>query len=268
MKLLLLLLLFPAMIIKAQSIKVIVSNEKGGLPNTTIRLFQDSLLKRVGITDSTGTYTYSGLQKGDYLLEISSSGYERKTALFHFSGDTVIGIRLMETTKTLSEVTVSSKKPLLERKIDRLVFNVAGNINVVGSDLLDLLSKTPQVDVRGSSISIIGRGGVTIMINEKVIQVPPGAPLVAYLKAIPAETVERIEVMPNPPASYSAAGEGGIINIILKKNRTLGYSGTVGLNLSKGGAYATYPSILEFYFSHSSLNCCRSLLSLRAIIFA
>lgn len=219
-----------------QSIKGNVKSKNKALQNITIRLVKDSVLIKAALSDSIGNYSFVGIKKGAYTLKFSSINFKSKSIVLDLKNDTIVNVFLSPKTEELKEVRVSAKKPLVERKIDRLVFNVAGNVNIIGLNALNVLSETPMVRVDNNEIvSIVGKGSVTIMINDKIQHMPAKA-LAAYLKAIPAESVERIEVITNPPAMYSAEGQSGIINIILKKNKKLGYRGSVNLNLHK----ATY----------------------------
>lgn len=224
--------------------KIIDKNSEKALPYATIVIKKDTVVYRTGITDSLGNYSFSNLGIGPYNIEFSFINYQKANMSIFLKDDTVLNtIALTPVPGQLKEVTLTVRKPLIERKVDRLIFNVANNVNVIGTDALELLAKTPQIRVDKDAISMIGKGAVRIMINDKLIQMPSEA-LAAYLKSIPAETVESIEVISNPPAMYSAEGSSGLINIIIKKKREPGYTGTAILNLT------TPPSPR----AHSSLN--------------
>ncbi len=213
--------------------KVIDSSTNGALALVTVRLQSAAMQEKIISTDSTGGYTFAGLKPGRYNLAFSFINFRERILTLNLQKDTVVNLALSRSSRQLGAVNVNARKPVLEQKIDRLIFNVSNNINVIGLDALEVLSHTPQVKVDGNSISIIGKEGVSIMINDKPLQLGPEA-RAAYLKSIPAASVERIEVMTNPPAMYSAQGSSGIVNIILKKKKDPGYSGSANLNLSKG----------------------------------
>ncbi|KAA2238627.1 outer membrane beta-barrel protein [Chitinophaga agrisoli] len=238
----------------AVSGKIIDSSTNSALELVTVRLQSAAMQEKVVSSDSAGGYTFTGLQPGRYKLVLSFINFTERILPLNLGKDTIVNLSLSRSSRQLNAVNVNARKPVLERKIDRLIFNVSNNINVIGSDALEVLSHTPQVKVDGNSISIIGKEGVTIMINDRPLQLGPEA-RAAYLKSIPAESVERIEVMTNPPAMYSAQGSSGIVNIVLKKKKDPGYSGTANLNLSKsksggasGGVNLNYNSGKMRYF--------------------
>ena len=135
--------------------------------------------------------------------------------------------------KTIEQVNLLVKKKILERKADRLIFNVDASIASQGMDAGETLANVPmlKVDENLGSISIIGKSGVNVMINGKILNLS-GAALLNYLKSIRSENISKIEVITTPPSKYEAQGNSGLINIILKKNPNLGFSGNItsGLN--------------------------------------
>ncbi|MCB9360265.1 MAG: TonB-dependent receptor [Flavobacteriales bacterium] len=118
---------------------------------------------------------------------------------------------------TLGEFVLEDTKNLIERKVDRLVFNVENTVAASGGDALDLLKVTPRVKVENDKIAMIGKSGMSVMIDDRITQLS-GEELVNYLKNIPSDNIKSIEVITNPPAKYSAEGNSGLINIKLKKS--------------------------------------------------
>lgn len=139
--------------------------------------------------------------------------------------------------KEIEQVNILVKKKLLERKADRLIFNVDASIASQGMDAGETLANVPmlKVDENLGTISIIGKSSVNVMINGRMLNLS-GAALLNYLKSIRSENISKIEVITTPPAKYEAQGNSGLINIILKKNPNLGFSG----NLSTGLTQRTY----------------------------
>jgi hypothetical protein len=136
-------------------------------------------------------------------------------------------------TKILKEVTITSRKKMIERKIDRTVVNVAGFITTAGTDALDLLGRLPGLRVTDDgNVNLMGKGA-TIYVDGKPTYLS-GNDLAAYLKSLPTDLLDKIELMPNPPAKYDAAGSGGIINIITKKNKQAGYNASIAANAGTG----------------------------------
>jgi len=191
------------------------------------------------ITDSIGTFSSSEISANDeYELTFSLIGFQTKRINIKPNDDRNITIVLSENTKQLNEVTVNGRKNLIERKIDRLVFNVENNINTIGFDGYDLLGKTPMVKVEDNSISLIGKQGVAIMVDNKLIRLS-GAPLTDFLKSIKASSIAKIEVITNPPAEYDAEGNSGIINIVTKKLKEPGYLVSLSQRAGKTTYYST-----------------------------
>lgn len=189
------------------------------------------------LTDSTGHFVLTAT-KGSYILQIRQIGVIFYKQAIELVQNTNVGIILTATNiKQLGGVTVTSRKPIIERKVDRLVFNVENTIAVNGSDALDALKVTPGLRVQNDAVSLIGKSGVKIMIDDRLI-VLSGDQLTSFLKSIPGGNISKIEVMTNPPSNYDAAGNSGIINIITKKMKSNGYNGAITV----GYTQATYPS--------------------------
>jgi hypothetical protein len=136
--------------------------------------------------------------------------------------------------KNLQGVTVTAKRPMIEVKADKTVFNVEGSINASGSNALELLQKSPGVMVdNNENISMKGKTGVKIYVDGKMMQLD-SKNLAAYLKSINSNDIEAIEMISNPGAKYDASGNAGIINIRLKKNKKFGTNGSANLGLVQG----------------------------------
>ncbi|MGE6395466.1 TonB-dependent receptor domain-containing protein [Chryseobacterium scophthalmum] len=137
--------------------------------------------------------------------------------------------------KTIESVTINGKKKLLlERKADRLIFNVEASVASQGMDGSETLANVPmlKVDDNLGSISIAGKSSVNVMVNGRMLNLS-GTNLINYLKTIRSENIAKIEVITTPPAKYEAQGNSGLINIILKKNPNLGWSGSVNTGLNQ-----------------------------------
>ncbi|OMQ08709.1 outer membrane beta-barrel family protein [[Flexibacter] sp. ATCC 35103] len=119
---------------------------------------------------------------------------------------------------SLTGVILENKKSLIENKVDRMVFNVENSVAATGGNALDALKLTPRIKVQNDEISMIGKGSMLIMINDKLVQFS-GEELATYLKTLNASDLKKIEVLSNPPSKYSAEGNSGIINIVTKKTK-------------------------------------------------
>ncbi|GEP97574.1 outer membrane beta-barrel protein [Chitinophaga cymbidii] len=132
-----------------------------------------------------------------------------------------------DTVRTLKEVNVSARRPMITRKADRYIINVENSMLSTGYSGLDVLQKSPGIWVSpDGSIRITGNLSVTVMIND-IVQRMSGPELAEYLKSLRSEDISKIEVIANPPSEYEATSSGGIVHIILKKARQQGVSGSV-----------------------------------------
>ena len=121
--------------------------------------------------------------------------------------------------KRLGTVTVTGEKSTLELKPDRKVFNVEKDLSARGGDAVDVMKNIPGVATDES-------GNVTLRNNTPIIYVD-GKPTTLTLEQIPADQIDKVEVITNPSAKFEADATGGIINIILKKNQQPGYNGVI-----------------------------------------
>ncbi|NQX54560.1 outer membrane beta-barrel protein [Pedobacter panaciterrae] len=133
----------------------------------------------------------------------------------------------LKKTVDLKEVKISGKKSFIEHKIDRTVINVDALISNAGSNALEVLEKAPGVMVdQDGKISLKGQQGVVVLIDNRPTYLSEAA-LTAYLKSLPSGSISQIELIPNPPARYDAAGGAGIINIRTKKSLISGWNGSI-----------------------------------------
>lgn len=188
------------------------------------------------ITDENGLFSVSVPKGGNYYVSTSASGYSDITQNYMFDpsqNNLTISISKEKIAGIKEVVLVGTKKKIFERKIDRFVFNTENSIASKGVDGLDVLAATPLVkaDDEGN-IGIVGKSGVSIMINDRPVNLS-GKDLVSYLKTIRSENIERIEVITTPPAKYEAAGNSGIINIVLKQNPKKGFSGNISTSYTR-----------------------------------
>ena len=129
-------------------------------------------------------------------------------------------------TITIEKIEFIGKKKLIERKTDRLVFYVENSHASTGLNGLEVLQNTPKVDVSKGDIRLIGKTGLKIMIDGRLLNLS-SEDLENYLKSLRSDNISKVEVITIPPAKYDAQGNSGIVNIILKKNPTEGWRGNV-----------------------------------------
>ncbi|RZL51978.1 MAG: TonB-dependent receptor, partial [Pedobacter sp.] len=232
--------------VKAQTLPTkiygLVLDETGkNIEAATVALYstRDSVLKTTILTDVNGSFTFTGLTFDTYELKISVMGYNiYKTNKLHLSVSNpefnLDKINLKPLVNNLSTINVSVKKAFVEQKIDRMVVNVDALISNAGTTALDVLSKSPGVNVdQNGLISLKGKSGVNIFIDDKPTYLS-GSDLENYLRSLPSSSLDQIELMTNPPAKYDAAGNAGVINIKTKKNKIAGFNGIVNLSVNQG----------------------------------
>jgi hypothetical protein len=222
------------------SLSGIVTDDKNqgvDLALVTLTSTIDSLIKSE-YTDQDGSFEFSAIKEGSYIVNVRILGFEIYQKEIQISGPnnqiSLETISLTTNALLLEAVTVTAKTPYIERKIDRTVVNVDALIANAGSNALEALERAPGISLdQNGNIKLKGRSGVTIYIDDKPTYLS-GAELENYLKSLPAGSVKQIEIMPNPPAKYEAAGNSGVINIITKRNKTIGFNGNTVLSLQQG----------------------------------
>ena len=153
----------------------------------------------------------------------------------------------------LKEVVVSSKKPMIEQKIDRTVINVDASPSNAGSNVIEVLEKSPGVSVdKDGNISLKGKQSVLVMIDGRPSYLSP-SDLYNYLKSLPSTAIDQIELMTNPPAKYDASGNAGVINIKTKKIKTMGFNGTYNGSVGQG-IYNRNSNSLNLNYRKNKLN--------------
>ncbi|MDP9231066.1 MAG: TonB-dependent receptor, partial [Bacteroidota bacterium] len=200
--------------------------------NVLLLNYKDSSLVKGMLTNEMGIYSFENIAAGQYLITSTHTGVKPVfTSLIAITGRQekidMGTIKLEERSVQLAGVTVVSKKPLYEQKIDRLVINVAASITSAGSTALDVLERSPgiMVDRINNSLSINGKNGVVVMMNGKRNYMDISA-VILMLAGIPSGNIERIEVITTPPANFDAEGNAGIINIVLKANNQYSTNGS------------------------------------------
>ena len=193
--------------------------------NVLLRSPKDSTLITGAITDSLGKFRIE-VAPGKYLLEIRALGLQAYHKTLTLSGAMNLGeLLLNEEATQLSAVQVTGKRPIMLRKADRMVFD-ATQIAPAASSALDVLRQTPGLNVTDDGISIIGKGSVIVLINEKRVRLS-GSALVSLLRSYPQSDLSEIQILTTPPAKYEAEGNAGILNIVLKKVKNDYFGGSV-----------------------------------------
>lgn len=226
----------------------------------TVKLLKasDSTLVKGEIANENGFFQFKNLQNGTYLLSVTAVAYKLYKSVHLIIDDNqtniVLPVIILLPAKNteLKEVVVTAKRSLIEQDIDRTIVNVESMISAATSNTLEVLEKTPgiQVDNNGN-ISLNGRSGVLVLIDGRSTYMS-GQDLAAYLKSLPGGMLDKIELIDNPPAKYEAAGVG-VVNIRLKKNRSLGLTGNVSSSYSQGVTARTY-QVINLNYNKKKLN--------------
>ncbi len=223
--------------------KVIDEGTEQALGYATISVYsvKDSSLVTGGITDDAGIFAIE-VAPGNYYADITFLAFETKTienitiSPNKLTADLgVIGISSDAT--TLQEVEVRAEKSRMQMSLDKRVFNVGKDLANSGGNAAEVLDNVPSVavDVEGN-VSLRGSGNVRILVNGK----PSGLIGISNtdgLRQLPADLIDRIEVVTNPSARYEAEGNAGVINIILKKDSESGLNGSFDLNAGQPDRY-------------------------------
>lgn len=262
----------------ANEVKGKVTDEKGNeIESATVVLLnkENQSLVASALTDASGSFELENVADGNYALKITMLGYEEfsNNDVNVKGGDASLKtIALKAKTNKLKEVSVRAQRPLIEVKADKIVVNVENSIISSGSNAMEVLSRSPTLNVdQNDNITIKGKQGVTVMIDGKPMAVS-GTDLSNILKSMPSDNIGQIEIISNPGAKYDAAGTGGIINIRTRRDKRMGMNGSVngfygqgvypkyggGINLNyknkKISSYISYNYAKRWWFNHLKLD--------------
>ena len=206
--------------------------------NAVLYSAQDSSLVKVEYTDGDGVFQFRDIEPGTFWVQLSFVGYvTTNTEHVALKPGKTLDLRTLSMKRAvagLEEVVVTAERPLLELKDDKMVFNIENSVNATGYNALELLRKSPGVTVdNNDNIAMLGKSGVRIFIDGKPSPLR-GDDLANYLRTLQSSDIDAIELITNPSAKYEAEGTAGIINIKLKKDKTLGGNANVNLTYSQG----------------------------------
>jgi hypothetical protein len=218
----------------------VLDDAKKPLDGATVVLLvaKDSTVVGTQLANTDGSFAFQNLKDNTYLVKATYIGFKnyRIDNVMVSQQKPVIlpAFILSPIGKTLNEVAVTAQKAYIQQKIDRTVVNVGALISNTGANALEVLEKTPgvQVDADGN-ITFKGKSGVMVMIDDKPTYLS-AANLATYLRSLPASSLDQIELMDNPPARYDAAGNAGVINIKTKKNTVRGFNAVVSADYAQG----------------------------------
>ncbi len=228
------------------SITLTVTDSKNhGIENASAALLKNNSkqLVKTALANKAGKISFENIAAGTYRIKLSATGFEEKSTDSIVISETAYTADLpavslnLKSSAQLKEVTVSAKKPFIQRMNDRIIVNVDNSIVNAGSSAFEVLERSPGVTIDpNDNIALRGRQGVIIMIDGKPSPMT-GADLVNYLRGLPSNSIDRIEIITNPSSKYDAAGNSGIIDIRLKKDQRMGTNG----NFTAGYGQGVYP---------------------------
>jgi len=203
------------------------------LEYATITFFSkvENKMKGGGITDPDGNFSIS-IPKGTYDVSVEYFSFENITKLnVNFNQDTNLGtLKMNSDLQALDAVDIIAEKTTVEIKLDKKIYNVGRDLTVRGGSVSDVLDNVPSVsvDIEGN-VALRGNGNVRILINGKPSGLV-GLNSTDALRQLPADAIEKVEIITSPSARYDAEGTAGILNIILRRSKILGLNGAIIIN--------------------------------------
>ena len=240
-------------------IKAILVDSETSKPisSASVALFDahSNVFVKGGQSVSQGFLLLSDIKPGKYNVRITYVGYETQTIdsieiLGNKSKD--LGrIALKSTGNMLNEVVIEGRAPAMQIGIDRKTFNVGESLVSAGGTATDVLANVPtlQVDQDGS-VSLRGSSSVKILIDGRESALA-GNDVTSLLQSLPANSIEKVEVITNPSSKYDAEGQTGIINIVLKKNIRTGLNGSIN---TSAGSYDNYMAGITLNYRDRKFN--------------
>lgn len=220
--------------------------------NVILRRAGNEAIFKVAVADTVGAFEFIEIPYGRYTIAVTYLGYQSfSTQEFEVAQPVVKmpSITLTADVKELQGVEVTSKRPLIERKVDRTVVNIESSIMSAGESAMDVLEKSPGVSVdKDGSVMLRGRSGVMIFLDGRPTYLS-GGDLANFLRNLQASQLDQIELMTNPPAQYDAAGNAGVINIKTKKIQVKGLNGSFSATYLQGRYNAHNESFIFNYRS-------------------
>jgi outer membrane receptor protein involved in Fe transport len=244
------LFLLPVLTYAQQQIKGIVNNATGQpLDAVTISLSLQTKNVSNALAD-TGKFILTYQTDGLYQMTATLVGYKPVTRMVRLPKDS-LKIIMQADSRQLGVVTISASKPIIERSVDRVTFNVENSIVASGGTVWDALSKAPGVQTSSDNSLTENRKSVQVYMDGKPLNIS-GDDLANYLQGMPSDLISKIEVFSNPPSNFDAEG-GAVINIITKKSKGQGFNATVNGGFTQA-TYTSYTVSTSFNYRKDKLN--------------
>lgn len=187
---------------------------------------------QIEYTDAKG-YFSSQVSPGAFFIQIRQLGKSLYTDSLIVNENLDLGTIQVDPIHNLEEITITGQKKLVEIKGDRLVFNVENSIMATGNSAMEVLKNSPRINPFSETLAILGKSSVQVMVNDRLLELT-GNELNAYLQSLRSENIAKVEIITSPPSKYDAAGNSGLINIILKKNINRGFDGSATFRFFHG----------------------------------
>ncbi|MFA9388322.1 MAG: TonB-dependent receptor domain-containing protein [Prolixibacteraceae bacterium] len=218
--------------------KILGPDNAPAMYSTVMLLNQDSVLVGGTLSKEDGSFLIDKIVPDNYFIQVRSLGYKTyiSNQLILTQNEKLVleNINLQTATTELQEAIAIGKKAMIEIHADKMVMNVASSVNASGNNGMELISKAPGVLVdMDKNIIVQGKSGVQVYINGRPSRLS-GTDLSNFLESMRSENIESIEIITNPSSKYDAEGTAGIINIVLKKNTSLGFNGNATGSFSQG----------------------------------
>jgi outer membrane receptor protein involved in Fe transport len=239
--------------------KIVDAQNNEGIPYASAILLdrKTKAIIKVAQSDVEGKFVLNNLPKGVFTFKASYVGFQTMVRDSVSISDAVkevdFGNIKMKFAKgnILSEVEIKAPKATMQMGIDKKIFSVDQSLVSEGGSASDLLQNVPsvQTDIDGN-VSLRGSSGVKVLIDGKPSLIA-GGNVAQILQSIPASSIESVELITNPSAKYDAEGQSGIINIVLKRNKKLGFNGSVALT---AGSRDNYNANTNLSFQNNKIN--------------
>lgn len=209
----------------------VVNSENQAIQGASIYLLSSgsNVLLKTAVSDSLGSYFFNEPPKGNFVVSISVVGYEKYTSAAFEINDKSLDLPLAQlaiASKSVGEVTVEGKVPLVQQRDGKLILNVENSSIAAGNNALEIVKRAPGVSVdKDENLQLMGQGGMNVTIDGRQTFMS-GDQLATFLKSMSGDQIKSIEVSTSRSAKDDAEGAVGTINIVLKKNRIEGFNGT------------------------------------------
>ncbi|MDO6676765.1 TonB-dependent receptor [Tenacibaculum sp. 1_MG-2023] len=225
--------------------KVLETNSKQPLEYATLVLKNANTQQVIGgVTDANGGFSIDA-SSGTYDIKVEFIGFKTKSLGNHtLTENKSLGtILLSEDAETLEEVEIIAEKSTVEIRLDKKIYNVGKDMTVKGGNASDVLDNVPSVNVDAEgAVSLRGNENVRILIDGKPSALV-GLTGTDALRNLPADAIEKVEVITSPSARYDAEGTAGILNIILRKGKITGFNGSVNLTVGNPDMLRISPNL-------------------------